>query len=143
MSVSHDYPDRLGIRASSIPGFVERHYTTYLVCVALAGWSLASYDFNLLVLTFPDIAKSLHLAPTAIGFLGFIIYVAMFIITFLAGYGMDQYGRKWMWMFCLTGAAIFTGLTFFVQNYWQLAVVRALASGFANSGARDFHYSRQ
>ena len=127
----HDYPDRLGIRASSIPGFVEHHYTTYLVCVALAGWSLASYDFNLLVLT-SDIAKSLHLAPTAIGFLGFIIYVAMLIITFLAGYGMDQYGRKWMWMFCLTGAAIFTGLTFFVQNYWQLAVVRALASGFAN-----------
>lgn len=68
---------------------MERHYTTYLVCVALAGWSLASYDFTLLVLTFPDIAKSLNLAPTAIGFLGFIIYVAMFIITSLAGYGTD------------------------------------------------------
>ena len=26
----------------------------------------------------------------------------MFIITFLAGYGMDQYARKWMWMFCRT-----------------------------------------
>ena len=84
-------------------------------------------------MTFPDIAKSLHLAPGAIGLLGFIIYAAMFIITFLAGYGMDQFGRKWMWMFCLTAAAVFTGLTYFVQNYWQLAVVRALASGFANS----------
>jgi MFS family permease len=116
-----------------LPTFFERHYTTYLICVALAGWALASYDFNLLVLTFPDIAKSLHLAPTAIGLLGFIIYAAMFVITFLAGYGMDQIGRKWMWMFCLTSAAVFTGLTYFVQNYWQLAVVRALASGFANS----------
>lgn len=133
MSVSHGQPDRLEFPTSSIPSFVERHYTTYSVCVALAGWSLASYDFNLLVLTFPDIAKSLHLAPGAVGLLGFIIYAAMFIITFLAGYGMDQYGRKWMWMFCLTSAAIFTGLTYFVQNYWQLAVVRALASGFANS----------
>ncbi len=112
---------------------MERYYTTYLVCVALAGWSLASYDFNLLVLTFPDIAKSLNLAPSAIGLLGFIIYAAIFIITFLAGWRMDQYGRKWMWMFCLTAAAVFTGVTYFVQNYAELAVVRALASGFANS----------
>lgn len=29
--------------------------------------------------------------------------------------------------------AIFTGLTVFVQNYWQLALVRALASGFAQA----------
>jgi MFS family permease len=118
---------------NSVPSFVERHYTVYLICIALAGWSLASYDFNLLVLTFSDIAKSLHLTPRAVGFLGFIIYAAMFIITFLAGLGMDRFGRKWMWMFCLTAAAIFTGLTYFVQNYWQLALVRALASGFANS----------
>ncbi|HEY1930591.1 MAG TPA: MFS transporter [Acetobacteraceae bacterium] len=113
--------------------FFERHYTTYLVCVALAGWSLASYDFNLLVLTFPDISHGLHLSPTLVGFLGFIIYAAMFVITFAAGWSMDRFGRKSMWMFCLTAAAVFTGLTFFVHNYWQLAVVRALASGFANS----------
>lgn len=115
------------------PGFVERHYTAYLVIIALAGWALASYDFNLLVLTFPDISTSLNLSPTLVGLLGFIIYAAMFIITLVAGYGMDQRGRKWMWMWCLTAAAVFTGLTYFVATYWQLALVRALASGFANS----------
>lgn len=57
----------------------------------------------------------------------------MFVITFAAGWGMDYFGRKRMWMDCLTAAAVFTGLTFFVQNYWQLAVVRALALSFANS----------
>lgn len=113
--------------------FVERHYTAYLVIIALAGWALASYDFNLLVLTFPDISTSLHLSPTLVGLLGFIIYAAMFVITLVAGYGMDQRGRKWMWMWCLTAAAVFTGLTYFVATYWQLALVRALASGFANS----------
>ncbi len=122
-----------GSGASGVPSFVERHYVTYLVCIALAGWALASYDFNLLVLTLPDISRELHLSPTLVGLLGFVIYAAMFIITFMAGWGMDQLGRKWMWMFCLTGAAVFTGLTYFVHNYWQLAVVRALASGFANS----------
>jgi MFS family permease len=111
----------------------DRRYVVYLVLIALGGWSLASYDFNLLVLTLPDIAKDLNLSGTFVGLLGFIVYAAMFVITLLVGYGMDTKGRKWMWMFCLTAAAIFTGLTYFVQNYWQLAVVRVLASGFANA----------
>lgn len=111
----------------------DRGYTVFLIIIALAGWTLASYDFNLLVLTFPDISKSLHLSASFVGLLGFIIYAAMFVITLFAGYGMDRFGRKTMWMWCLVAAAVFTGLTYFVQNYWQLAVVRALASGFAAS----------
>lgn len=115
------------------PLATDRRYVTYLVIIALAGWSLASYDFNLLVLTIPDIADDLKLSSSAVGLLGFIVYAAMFVITLAVGYGMDTRGRKWMWMFCLGAAAIFTGLTFFVQNYWELAAVRALASGFANA----------
>jgi MFS family permease len=115
------------------PLAADKRYVVYLVIIALAGWSLASYDFNLLVLTIPDIAKDLKLSSSAVGLLGFIVYAAMFAITLAVGYGMDTRGRKWMWMFCLAAAAVFTGLTFFVQNYWQLAAVRALASGFANA----------
>jgi MFS family permease len=121
------------VRGLRVGAAASRRYVVYLVLIALAGWALASYDFNLLVLALPDIAKSMHLSSTSVGLLAFIVYAAMFVITLAAGYGMDSRGRKWMWMFCLTSAAIFTGLTFFVQNYWQLAVVRALASGFANS----------
>jgi MFS family permease len=112
---------------------VSNGYVTFLVIIALAGWTLASYDFNLLVVAFPDIAKDLHLTASFVGLLGFIIYAAMFGITLSAGYCMDRFGRKTMWMVCLLGAATFTGLTYFVQNYWQLALVRALASGFATS----------
>ncbi|MBV8526627.1 MAG: MFS transporter [Acetobacteraceae bacterium] len=115
------------------PGFIDRYYTVYLIIIATAGWALASYDFNLLVLTLPDIATALQLSASMVGFLGFIIYAAMFAVTFFVGFGMDTLGRKWMWMFCLTGSAVFTGLTYFVQDYWQLAVVRALASGLAFS----------
>lgn len=112
---------------------VDRRYITYLIIIALAGWSLASYDFNLLVLTIPDIAADLHLSGGMVGLLGFIVYAAEFLIALAVGWGMDTRGRKWMWMFCLASAAVFTGLTFLVQNYWQLAAVRALASGFANA----------
>jgi MFS family permease len=101
--------------------------------VALAGWALAAYDLNLLVLALPDIARDLNLTQSLVGLLGFIVYVAQFVITMFVGYGMDTLGRRRMWIICLAGAAIFTGLTYFVQTYWQLAVIRALASGLAFS----------
>ena len=36
-----------------------------------------------------------------------------------------------MWMLCLTAAAVFTGLTYFVTSFGQLTAMRMLASGFA------------
>lgn len=111
----------------------DRRYTIYLIVIALLGWSLASYDSNLLTLTMPDIAKEFGLSPGILGVLGFIVFGAEFVLALFVGWGMDRKGRKWMWVFCLTMAAIFTGLTFFVQSFWQLALVRALASGFAQA----------
>lgn len=110
-----------------------RNYLRYLVLVALAGWALASYDINLLVLALPDIARSLNISQADLGVLGFFIYGAQFLITLAAGYAMDRFGRRDIWMLCLTGSAIFTGLTFFVQDFWQLVLVRSLASGLAYS----------
>jgi MFS family permease len=108
-----------------------RNYLKYLILVALAGWTLASYDVNLLVLALPDIARSLHISEAGLGVLGFSVYGAQFCITIWAGYAMDRFGRRRIWMYCLTGTAIFTGLTYFVQDFWQLVLVRALASGLA------------
>ena len=110
-------------------------YSLYLVTVALAGWSLASYDVNLLVLALPAIAKDLNISQAGLGLLGLFVFGAQFCITLFAGYGMDTFGRRRMWMICLAGSAIFTGLTYFVNEFWQLCLVRALATGFAYSEA--------
>ncbi len=67
------------------------------------------------------------------GLLGFLVYAAMFALSLLVGYLTDVYGCKTMWQVALVGAAIFTGLTYFVQSFAALVVVRALASGRANS----------
>lgn len=107
------------------------HYIIVLVVLALAGQLFASYDFNLLVLTIPNIAKDLHLTSTQVGLLIFFIYGGEFVITLFAGYAMDWIGRKKVWQYNLIGAAVFTGLTFFVQNYWQLVVIRTIAGAFA------------
>lgn len=126
------------MNASSVSEVLEggqggRRYTVYLLIVALAGWALASYDLNLLVLTIPNIAQEFGLSPTLVGALGFFVFGAQFVVTLFVGYGMDTLGRKRMWMLCLAAAAVFTGLTFLVQSFWQLVVVRMLASGFAQS----------
>jgi MFS family permease len=115
----------------TVLGQSQRHYLKYLILVALAGWALASYDVNLLVLALPDIAKSLNISESGLGLLGFFVYGAQFFITLCAGYAMDRIGRRRVWMLCLTGTAVFTGLTYFVQDFWQLVFVRAIASGLA------------
>jgi MFS family permease len=112
---------------------VDRRYTIYLIIIALAGWSLASYDLNLLVLTVPDISEELGLSGSLVGSLVFFVSAAQFVVTLFVGYGMDTLGRKRMWMLCLAAAALFTGMTFFVNSFWQLVVVRMLASGFAQA----------
>lgn len=111
----------------------DRRYLIYLLAIAVAGWALASYDFNLLVVALPSISKSLHMSQTQVGLLAFFVYAAMFVISLAVGYSMDRFGRKVMWQVALVGAAIFTGLTYFVSSFAWLVVVRALASGLANS----------
>lgn len=111
----------------------DRRYVIYLVIVALAGWSLASYDLNLLVLSLPAIARDLHITETQVGLLGFFVFGAQFVITLFTGYAMDRIGRRRVWMFCLAGTAIFTGLTSLVTGFWSLVAVRAIASGLAYS----------
>jgi MFS family permease len=111
----------------------DRRYLRYLILVALAGWALAAYDFNLLVFALPTVSQQLHLSVTQTGLLVFIVYAALFVITLFVGYGMDVKGRRWMWMFSLCGAAVFTGLTFFVQGYWQFVAVRGGCPGSRRS----------
>jgi MFS family permease len=83
----------------------DRRYLRYLIFVALAGWALAAYDFNLLVFALPTVSQQLHLSVTQTGLLVFIVYAALFVITLFVGYGMDVKGRRWMWMPRDRGAA--------------------------------------
>lgn len=109
----------------------DRRYIAYLIVIALLGWSMASYDSNLLTLTMPAIAEDLHLSASALGALEFIVFGGQVVVALFVGWGMDRIGRKNMWMICLAIAGVFTGLTYFVQDFWQLALVRAIASAFA------------
>ena len=108
-------------------------YTVYLIGIALAGLTLASYDYNLLVLAIPDIARELDLSASLVGLLIFFIAAAQLVVTLVVGYALDIVGRRRMWMLCLCAAALFTGLTYFVESFWQLVLVRMLASSLAQA----------
>jgi MFS family permease len=121
-------------QAPAITGVTRgKRYIASLIALAFAGWALACYDFNLLVVAMPDIGRDLELSASALGLLGFIIYVAQFVITLAVGASMDRFGRKKLFQWVLVATAVFTGLTYFVQDFWQLALVRALAGGFATA----------
>jgi len=111
----------------------DRRYTIYLIGIALAGLTLASYDYNLLVLAIPDIARELDLSASLVGSLIFFIAAAQLVVTLVVGYALDIVGRRRMWMLCLCAAALFTGLTYLVESFWQLVLVRMLASSFAQA----------
>jgi hypothetical protein len=98
-----------GLLGTSPEEDCDRRFVVYLIVIAIAGWALASYDFNLLVVALPTISKELHMSQTQVGLLGFMVYAAMLVLSLLVGCSMDRWGRKAMWHFALSGAAVFTG----------------------------------
>lgn len=107
-----------------------RKYGMYLFAIALAGWALSSYDYNLLTTTFPAIATALHLSSTDVGLLGTLVSVVSIFVPIGFGYMMDLKGRRIAWMIALLVTALATGFTALVQNFVELAIVRMVASSF-------------
>lgn len=110
---------------------VTQRYLIYLLIVATGGWAMSAYDFNLQVMSLNDIAKGLHLSSTQVGLFGFFVDFVELVFSLSFGRFMDRQSRRLAWITALSGATVFPGLTFFVRNYWQLCIVRSLASGFA------------
>jgi MFS family permease len=107
----------------------SRRYLIYLTGIALAGWALASYDFNIFTSTLPLMQKSLHFSTAEAGSLAGIIYLGMFVMVLIYGPLIDKYGRKLMFQLTLLIAAITTGFTSLVVNFAQLAGLRFVADG--------------
>lgn len=112
---------------------VSRFYLIYLLVFATGGWLMAAYDFNLQVMALPKIATGLHLSTIEVGLFGFFVDFSLFAFSVFFGFFMDEKSRMLAWVVALSGTTLFTGLTYFVGNFWELCVIRALASGLAYS----------
>jgi len=125
--------EEISEKEKAVWGVRGKRYGVFLFAVALAGWALASYDYNLLVLALPNVAHALNLTSVQVGLLGTVISLVAIFVPIILGGMMDSYGRKKIWMLALLVAALSTGFTALVQNYYELAIVRILASSFGLS----------
>jgi MFS family permease len=87
----------------------------------------AAFDSVARNLALPQILQSLHMSVAA----GGAVFGAAFVVTFafnaVIGPTMDRLGRKRALQIALLGAGLFSGLTAFVTQSWQFAVIGALA----------------
>jgi sugar phosphate permease len=92
---------------------------------------LINYFDRISVLTFlPFIQKDLVLTAVQLGWLGSIFFFGYSLAQFLAGYLADRIGPKKTMNIAVWVFTIVTGITGFVQNYWQFIVLRlSLAVG--------------
>ncbi len=120
-------------KEAEIWGVRGKKYGIYLFAIALLGWALASYNYNLLTVAFPAVSSALHLTDVQVGETGTIISLLAIFVPIAVGYWMDSRGRKIMWMTVLLISAVFTGLTALVTNFVELVVFRAIAASFGLS----------
>ena len=120
-------------KESEVWGVRGKKYGIYLFVIALAGWALASYNFNLLTVAFPAVSSALHSTDAQVGETGTVISLVAIFVPIAVGYWMDSRGRKIMWMVVLAISAIFTALTAVVTTFLELVIIRAIASSFGLS----------
>jgi MFS family permease len=103
---------------------------------AWLGWLFDGLDMHLYILVAaPFVATLLHVADTkdpAVGYYGSWIQAA-FLVGWALGGGFfgrvaDRMGRSRALMLTILTYALFTGLSYFAQTWWQLLVFRFLAA---------------
>ena len=127
-----EYEEKINAE-KAVWGTRGKKYGIYLFVVALLGWALASYNYNLLTVAYPVVATALHLTPAQVGETGTIISLVSIFVPIAVGSWMDSKGRKIMWMFVLAVSAVFTALTALTTNFAELVFFRTVASSFGLS----------
>jgi MFS family permease len=105
-------------------------YRGKVLAAAIAGYAFDGFDIMVLALTIPVLlgewaGQGFNLVQVGV------VATAMLIGMSLGGYVFgpiaDKFGRKKGLIWCIAFFGITTGLTFFAQNYIQLAALRFLA----------------
>jgi AAHS family cis,cis-muconate transporter-like MFS transporter len=91
-------------------------------------------DFMSLSLALPTIMKDFGVSHAKAGALGTYTMIGMAIGAIFAGWTSDRFGRVRTLLFCIAFFSIFTTLIGFVQEYWQMAVLRGLSGAGIAAG---------
>jgi MFS family permease len=108
-------------------------YEWLVLIIASAGWVFDQYESQVFVLTKDRILPELSGAgPSALTGVGDTLF-AIFLLGgtlggLVAGSLADRYGRRPLLIATIVLYSIFSGLTFFITSWWQLAALRFLVA---------------
>jgi len=102
----------------------RQHWLIFGVCAA--GFAFDAFDFQLMALAAPAIAKDWHLTPARMGAILSVTVIGMAIGAVAFGAVSDRFGRRRGFQLTIGLFGLFCGLSAFAQNVEQLAVLRFL-----------------
>jgi putative MFS transporter len=102
-------------------GFVRR-----LLFACALGEGLDGFDLGLLSVALPLITASMHMNALQAGLIGASSLIGIFVGAPLAGWLTDRFGRRRVFSIDLVAFVVLGLLQAFVQDPWQLFVVRVL-----------------
>jgi putative MFS transporter len=94
--------------------------------LTVAGYFLDGFDLLVISVALLTIVPAFHPSAVATGFIGSATLAGMFVGGLGAGFLVDLFGRRRIYMWDLVIFIIFTITAAFSQNIWQLIVSRGL-----------------
>jgi MFS transporter, putative metabolite transport protein len=102
-------------------GFLRR-----VTAATALGEGLDGYDLGIISVVLPAITHELSLSVVMIGLIGASTLIGIFFGSPVVGYLTDRYGRRKLFTIDIISFVILGVAQLFVQNGWQLLVVRLL-----------------
>ena len=112
---------------SSIKG-----YPLIVFVTCLLGWSLTSMDQSLFGYAIPGIQNEFGASITEVGWVLSLSFIFAAFSSAIIGILTDYYGRRTMFLFCLSVSALLVGLHAFVVGLVSLTILRMFAFGISN-----------
>ena len=107
-------------------------YPLIVFITCLLGWSLTSMDQSLFGYAIPGIQNEFGASITEVGWVLSLSFIFAAFSSAIIGILTDYYGRRTMFLFCLSVSALLVGLHAFVIGLVSLTILRMLAFGISN-----------
>ena len=103
------------------------NYSLKVLTLCLIGWTLANMDQSFFGYAIPSLMTEFEIDLVIIGIILSVAFILASFSVVLAGFLADRYGRRSMFVFCLSVSALLVGLHSFAESIETMAVLRCVA----------------
>lgn len=102
-------------------------YSIKVLILCLIGWTLANMDQSFFGYAIPSLMTEFEIDLVIIGTILSAAFILASFSVVLAGFLADRYGRRSMFVFCLSVSALLVGLHSYADTIETMAVLRCVA----------------